>query len=403
VTTPNRVAITGLGVLAANGNGKNAFWQTLAAGKSGIGPITLFDASDLPCRIAGEVRNFDPDDYIDPKLKARKRMGRFTQLGLAATRMAIEDAGLTPAFLHGLQYLPIVLGVSTIAMEMRSQKASIYSAVAGIPHAATSAIGYMYNTNPRLLTLSDGCASSLDAVAMACRMIRYGETEVAITGGAEGSIDHYVVEIMLKCRRCSTRNDVPDKASRPFDKNRDYGVVAEGAAIVVLENMAHALGRGARIYAEVVGYGACADRADADEGGGLAQSMSLAMTNAGIRQEQVDYISAHGPSDIDMDRTETEAIKKAFGERAYKIPVSSVKGAVGCPMGAAGAIQLVAAAIAMEKQVLPPTANYEFPDPACDLDYVPKARPAVLENVLINTHGFGRGNGTMVIKGTGSA
>jgi 3-oxoacyl-[acyl-carrier-protein] synthase II len=349
------------------------------------------------------VRNFDPDDYIDPKLKARKRMGRFTQLGLAAARMAIEDAGLSADYLRQIPYLPIVLGVSTAAMDLRAQRASIFSAVAGVPHAAASAIGYMYNTNPRLLTLSDGCASSLDAVAMAARMVRYGETDVVLTGGAEGSVDHYIVEAMLKCRRCSTRNDVPEKASRPFDRNRDYGVLAEGAAIVVLENMAHATGRGAHVYAEIVGYGSCADGREAEDGGGLAQSMALAMTNAGVRKEQVDYISAHGPSDIDMDRTETDAIKQAFGDQAYRIPVSSVKGAIGCPMGAAGVIQLVAASLAMKHQVLPPTANYEFPDPTCDLDYIPKARPAVLEHILINTHGFGRGNGTMVIKGAGSA
>jgi len=309
---PNRVVITGVGILAANGIGKDAFWRTLAAGESGVGPITLFDASDLPCKIAGEVKGFVPTDFIDPTLKPHKRMGRFTQLGLAASRMALEDAGLTKDFLQELPCLPIVLGVSTIAMEMRSQKATLYSAVAGIPHAATSAIGYMYHAHPRLLTLSDGCASSLDAVAMAARMIRYGESDLIITGGAEGSIDHYVVEIMLKCRRCSTRNDFPQKASRPFDRDRDYGVVAEGAAIVVLENLKHALARGAHIYGEITGYGSRADPSDAEEGGGLAVSMELALNNAGVRKEQIDYLSAHGPSDIDMDRTETKVIKKVY-------------------------------------------------------------------------------------------
>jgi 3-oxoacyl-[acyl-carrier-protein] synthase II len=400
---PHRVAITGLGILAANGNGKDAFWRTLEAGESGIGPITLFDASDLPCRIAGEVKNFNSDDWIDPKLKSRRRMGRFTQLGLAAARMATEDAGLSIETLREVPYLPVVMGVSTAAMDLRSQRASVFSAVAGVPHAATSAIGYTYNATPRLLTLSDGCASSLDAVAMAARMIRYGESEVVITGGAEGSVDHYIVEAMLKCRRCSTQNDAPEKASRPFDRNRDYGVLAEGAAVVVLENMAHATSRGAHVYAEIVGYGSCADRVDSADGAGLAQSMMLAMTNAGIRGEQVDYIGAHGPSDIDMDRVETEAIKAAFGERAYLIPVSSVKGAVGCPMGAAGAIQLVASALAMKHQVLPPTANYEFPDPVCDLDYVPRARASALQHILVNTHGFGRGNGSMLIREAGAS
>lgn len=397
----NRVVVTGIGVLAANGIGKGAFWSSLAAGRSGVGPITLFDASDLPCRIAGEVRGFDPEEFIDPSLKPKRRMGRFTQLGLAAAAMAVEDAGLDRQTLQRLPDLPVVMGISTSAQDLRARKPGIFTAVAGVPVAAASAIGYMFSTNPRLMTVSDGCASSLNAVNAASNMILAGQTDLAIAGGAEGSVERYVVEIMLKCRRCSTRNDEPEKASCPFDRRRDYGVVAEGAGIVVLENLDHALARGARIYGEITGYGCCGDPADGEEGSGLAKAMSMALINAGLREEHVDYVSAHGPSDIDMDRTETDAIKSVLGERAYHVPVSSVKGAIGCPMGAAGIIQLVAACITMENQAVPPTANYECPDPRCDLDYVPgTARPADVRTILVNTHGFGRGNGCLVLQKT---
>lgn len=395
----NRAVVTGVGVLAANGIGKDAFWKSMLEGRSGIGPITLFDASDLPCRIAGEVRHFNPSDFIDPSRKPEKRMGRFTQLGLAAARLAIEDAGIQPEYLARMPNLSVVVGVSTSALDLRSRKPGLFTAVEGVPHAVTSAIGYTYHTDPRLLTISDGCASSLDSVAKAAEMIRLGKADLVIAGGAEGSIDHYVVEIMLKCRRCSTRNECPEKASRPFDRDRDYGVMAEGAGIVVLENLNHALGRGARIYGEITGYGTCADHITSEEGSGLAESMALAMANAGIREEQVDHISAHGPSDIDMDVTETNAIKQVFGNRAYRIPVVSIKGVVGCPMGSGGVMQLITAALTIHESRLPPTANYENPDPKCDLDYVPEgARRADVCTALINTHGFGRGNGTMVLR-----
>jgi 3-oxoacyl-[acyl-carrier-protein] synthase II len=299
----NRAVVTGVGVLAANGIGKDAFWRNTLAGKSGIGPITLFDASDLPCRIAGEVKGFDPEQFIDPSLKPAKRMARFTQLGLAAARMAIEDAGLDKKRLCSVPDLPVVLGVSTSALDLRARKPGIFTAVEGVPHACASAIGYMYNRSPRLLTVSDGCASSLDAVAKAVELIRTNQADLVIAGGAEGAIERYVVEIMLKCRRCSVQNDNPGKASRPFDKHRDYGVMAEGAGILVLENMQHAMARGVRMYGEVTGYGTCADHASAPEGSGLARSMVLAMDNAGLRRDEIDHVSAHGPSDIDMDRT----------------------------------------------------------------------------------------------------
>ena len=393
------MVVTGLGVLAANGSGKDEFWRTLVAGESGIAPITLFDASDLPCRIAGEVKDFDPADYIDASLKPGKRMGRFTQLGLAAARLAIEDAALEKAFLARVPDLPVILGVSTSAMDLIGRKPGLFTAVEGIPHAGASAIGYMYNPNPRLLTISDGCASSLDAVAAAANMIRTGVADIALTGGAEGGVERYILEVMLKCRRCSTRNDDPGAASRPFDRDRDYGVMAEGAGIVVLENLEHARARGATIYGEIAGYGACADPVKGQEGEGMADAMRFALANAGVHLDRVDYISAHGPSDIDMDRLETDVIKEVFGDRAYNIPVTSIKGATGCPMGAGGVFQLVATSLTMQHDLIPPTTNYEKPDPGCDLDYVPgQARHARIDNAIINTHGFGRGNGALLLR-----
>ncbi len=395
----NRVAITGLGVLADNGIGLETFWSTLVQGKSGIGPITLFDASDLPCRIAGEVTGFNPEEFIDPSKKPRRRMARFTQLGMAAAKMAIDDAGLDVDFLAGLTDLAVVMGVSTNAQDLREKKPGIFTAVAGIPSAAASAIGYSYNENPQLLTLSDGCASSLDAIGAAADLIRSGRAEVVIAGGAEGSINRYVVQILLKCRRCSTRNDEPEKASCPFDRHRDYGVIAEGSGVVVLESVAHARARGAQIYGEIAGYGCCSDPASGVEGSGLGQAMELALVKAEVSKDQVDHVNAHGPSDIDMDVVESEAIRRIFGGRADRIPVISIKGATGCAMGAGGVLQVVSACLSLKKGIIPPTTNYRTPDLKCDLDYVPEgARSANLSSVLVNTHGFGRSNGSMLLR-----
>lgn len=394
----NRAVITGMGVLAANGNSLEDFWTSLLENHSGIGPITLFDASDLACRIAGEVRGFNPGDHIDPALKP-KRMGRFTQLGVAAARMAIANAGLDRKALQHLPELPVVMGVSTSAMDLFADEPRIHTAVSSIPHAAGSAIAYGYDLTARLLTISNGCASSLDAVAAAAQFIRSGTADLAVAGGSDAAVTHYVFDGMLKCRKCSTRNDDPEHASRPFDKHRDYGVLAEGAGIVVVENLEHALARGANIYAEIGGYGSCADPPDAREGGGLGLSMNQAIANSGLRHQDIDMVSAHGPSDIHMDIVETDLIKEVFGDRAYAIPVTSIKGAIGCPMGAGGVHQIISSAMTLKQSVIPPTTNYEVPDPACDLDYVPHTpRYADVRAVVVNTHGFGRGNASLVLK-----
>jgi 3-oxoacyl-[acyl-carrier-protein] synthase II len=396
--TQHRAVISGIGILAANGVGVDEFWATLSAGKSGIGPITLFDSSDLKCQIAGEVSGFDPEKYIDPEQKP-KRLGRFAQFGVVASKLAVSDAKLTRDELNREEPLHIVLGVSTTDLDIVANTPRVHSAVSAVPHAATSAIGYMLSSRPSLVTLSDGCASSLDAVAYAAGLITSGRTHVALAGGSEAALTHWAIESMLKCKKCSTRNDTPEIASRPFDRDRDFGVLSEGAAILVVEDLNHAKARGATIYAEILGYGTCGDPAEGDEGSGMVNSMDLALRNSGSRTAEVDYISAHGPSDIDMDRTETRAIKQLFGDLAYQTPISSIKGATGCPMGAGGSMQVAATALALQKQEIPPTANHVKGDEDCDLDYVPgHSRLAELNTALVNTHGFGRGNSSMVLR-----
>ncbi|WP_372807323.1 beta-ketoacyl synthase, partial [Pontiella sp.] len=232
----NRVVITGLGVLAANGIGKEAFWNSLLAGESGIGPITLFDASGLSCRIGGEVPGFDPKDFFEPRQKA-KRMGRFSQLALVAAKEAVSDAGFSMEFLKTIPQLPIVLGVSTTAMDLRAEPATSYSAVTGIPNAASSTIAYTYGLNARIQTVSNGCASSLDAVTVAFDMVRNKKSDIAIVGGSDSTITEYVFQCMCKSRKVSTQNEDPKHACKPFDLRRDGGVAAEGAGLIIIESL----------------------------------------------------------------------------------------------------------------------------------------------------------------------
>jgi 3-oxoacyl-[acyl-carrier-protein] synthase II len=393
-----RAVITGLGVLAPNGNDKESFWSTLLEGKSGIGPVTLFDASDLRCRIAGEVKGFDPARYIDPEFKP-KRMARASQFAVAASSMALTDAGLSPADLLRFEEVPLVMGVSTTAMDLTQARPRPWTAVTSIPNAMGSAVVYTLGINARLLTLSTGCASGLDAVAAAAASIKNGKAEVAIAGAADAAVVRYVFECFSGARKLSRRNDEPEKANRPFDRDRDGGVISEGAAMMILESLEHAKARNAEPYCEVSGYGSCADPIDSAEGGGLEKAMHMALDNAPASENQVDCISAHGPGDQHMDRYETELIKKTFGKRAYRIPVSSIKGVTGNPMGVGCAHQLVAAALSIKNETVPPTTNLENADPDCDLDYVPAfPRQHKLKNVLVNTHGFGRGNSSMLLE-----
>ena len=367
----NRPVITGLGVLAANGIGTPSFWTALLAGRSGIGPVTLFDASDLPCQIAGEVKGFDPTIYLNGHLKAR-RMGRFAQFAVAATQMAIKDAGLDSKTLKKMVPLPVVMGVSTSAMDLFARPPSFFTGPSSIPNAAGSAIEIALELQTRLTTVSSACASSLDAIETAAAMVRSGQVDLVLSGGAESSITHYVFHGIGRSGMLGCRNDQPAKASRPFDRDRNGGIIAEGAGMIVIENREHALARGAVPYAEIVGYGNCSDAPDQPEATGMEGSMQLALANAACLPGEIDAINAHGPSDKHLDWIETLSIKNVFGKRAYRMPITSIKGATGNPFGAAGVMQVITSCMSLRNDILPPTTNYEFPDPECDLDYVPE-------------------------------
>ncbi|MGH8100769.1 MAG: beta-ketoacyl-[acyl-carrier-protein] synthase family protein [Chthoniobacterales bacterium] len=405
----NRVVITGMGIMAPNGIGIEPFWESLLAGRSGIGPITLFDATGFKTRIAGEVKNFDPLDYIEPELKP-KRMARHTQLAYAATMMALEDAGLNPNRLEVPSPTPVVIGISTSAIDviesvyfaMRDHgpnRAPASSSGASIPSAAASFIADRLGTAAHATTVSSACPSGLDAVADAVAMIRDGSAEFAIAGGADAPITPLTMASFIGSGLCSGTNGEPDKASRPFDVARDCGVLSEGACVFVLENSERAAARSARPYLEICGY---AKRRDIDVGkpaSGLIESMKLALANAQCRIEDIDYISAYGTSDRILDAAEANYVKEVFGLRAYAIPISSIKGVTGNPLAAGGPLQLAACALTIRDQILAPTTNFEQGDEICDLDFVPnRPRKKKVGWVLINVRGLGGSASSMVAK-----
>jgi len=401
--------VTGIGVVAPNGIGKDAFWASLLEGRSGVGPITLFDATDTPCKAAGEVRDFKPTDFIDPAMKPR-RMSRCTQLAVAAARLALEDSGLEAAQLARHFPMPLVMGVSTSAPDMWEQhhlqiekrgaaNGPPYIIGAFMPHAAVNAISACLGLQTQPLTMSSACAAGMDAVGAATEQIQSGRADVAMAGGADAPISYTAFTSFAACGLISADVTDPRTASRPFDRRRVCGVISEGAAVVVLENMNHARARGARPYLEIKGYAMNADPDPGLPGSGLAGTMKMALANAGRHAARVDYVNAHGPGHPVLDRVETNMIKAALGQRASRIPVSSIKGHIGNPLAAGGVLQLAACALIIRHRRIPPTANLEEPDPACDLDYVAgRPRAAVLDCVVINSHGLGGRNGSMVVE-----
>jgi 3-oxoacyl-[acyl-carrier-protein] synthase II len=405
----NRVVVTGLGVVAPNGIGKEAFWSTLLEGKSGIGPITLFDASQHPSRIAGEIKNFSPATHLGPNINPR-RLARQTQLALAATYLALKDASLTKEDLATEYAIPLVLGVSSSAIEMVSQgmerlltrgpgRVPTHTVTACQPHQAASVVSQHVPLLTQATTISSACAAGLDAIAAAASLIRQGKADVAICGGADAPINRLTYACMAAAGLVSLRNDTPEQACRPFDLDRDSGVISEGAGILILENREHARGRGVTAYLEITGFATRMDTDLAIPGSGLEHTMGLALANAGRGPAHVDYICAHAPGHPVLDRIETIMIKNAFGRDAYRIPISSIKAVTGSPLAAAGPFQVIACALAMRDGLIPPTANLEKPDPDCDLDYVPlKPRHARLNCMLINTHGLGGGNSTLIVE-----
>jgi len=404
----NRVVITGMGILAPNGIGIEPFWESILSGRSGIGPITLFDATNFKSRIAGEVKNFDPHDYIEPELKP-KRMARHTQLAYAATTMALQDAGLDRNNLELPSPTPVVIGISTSAIDviesvyfaMRDHgpnRAPAASSAASIPQAAANVIADRLGAAASAATVSSACPSGLDAVADAAAMIRAGEAEIAVAGGADAPITALTMASFIGSGLCSNTNGEPEKASRPFDSERECGVLSEGGCVFILENLERAEARGAKRYLEISGYAKRRDLDPEKPGSGLVDSMRLALANAQCTVKDVDYISAYGPSDRRLDAAEVTFIKEVFRKRAYEIPISSIKGVTGNPLAAGGPLQLATCALSIRDQTIPPTTNFENGDDICDLDFVPRhPRKAKVDCALINIRGLGGSACTMIV------
>ena len=403
-----RVVITGIGILAPNGIGLEEFWESILSGRSGIGPITFFDASELKSRIAGELKNFDPLNYIEPELKPR-RMARHTQLAYAASMMALKDAGFDSDKIDLPSPVPVIIGVSMNSMDVleraleavrdnHADRISPATCAASLPQGPANIIADRIGTFAHASTVSAACPSGLDAVADAVAMIRSGQAEVAIAGGSDAPITPIAMASFAAADLSSLRNAEPGKASRPFDLERDSGVISEGAGVFILENLDTALARGARPYLEITGYSKQRDRDPVNPGSGLEESMRMALANAGRAIADVDYVSAYGPGHPILDAVEVAVIKRVFGERAYSVPVSSIKAVTGNALAAGGPLQLAACALTIREGLIPPTANFETADPACDLDFVPnQARRSNVGCALINVRGLGGGASTMIV------
>jgi len=406
-----RVVITGLGLITPIGLGKQAFWEAIQRGEGGVGPVTRFDASRLATRIAAEVKNFEATDFIDRK--TARRMDRFTHFGVAAARMAIEDAQLRleeeDRHRIGVWVGSGIGGIETydqqhrILLEKGPARVNPFFIPMLISNMAGSQIAIEFGLRASNSCIVSACATATNAIGESLRILQRGEAEVMLAGGTEASITELAFAGFCAMRAMSTRNEEPQKASRPFDRDRDGFVMGEGAGVLVLETLEHAQKRNARIYAELVGYATNCDAFHVvqpdPKGLGAARAMREAIADSGCQLTEVDYINAHGTSTDLNDQIETEAIKQVFGEQARKLAVSSTKSMTGHLLGASGAVELIASTLAVVHQWLPPTINYENPDPACDLDYVPnQGRPSRIRYALSNSFGFGGHNATVVIR-----
>ncbi|MBI4870462.1 MAG: beta-ketoacyl-ACP synthase II [Candidatus Riflebacteria bacterium] len=411
---PRRVVVTGLGAVTPLGLTASETWQSLIAGRSGIGPITCFDTTDFPVRVAGEVKGFDPVARFGDK--EARHLDRSAQFGLVAAEQALNDAKLGPAWpgsfvpeRAGVMVGTGIGGIHALETNLRVMESRGYRRVS--PFTIPMLIGNMVSGHisirhgfkgPSICHIS-ACATGSHAIGEALRTLMWGYADVVLAGGVEGAITKLTVTGFANCKALSTANDRGPAASRPFDRERDGFVMAEGGAVLVLETLAHATGRGARILAELVGYGATSDAyhitAPPEDGNGIIRAMQLAMEEAGVTASDLAYINAHGTSTPYNDRTETAAYKRAFGEHAYRVPISSTKSATGHLMGGAGSLEAMFCVQAIGSSVIPPTLNYEFPDPECDLDYVPNvARPAEVPVALTNSMGFGGHNATLIFR-----
>ncbi len=403
--------MTGVGLVSPLGIGTQANWEALCAGRSGIGPITRFDASQFSARIAGEVKRFDPLQFIDKK--DVKKMDVFIQYALAASQFAVDDARLKVtaelADHVGVFIASGIGGFQTIEGEHKEllkggpRRISPFFIPASIINLAAGQVSIRFNARGPNLATCTACTASAHAIGEAFEIIRRDDADVMIAGGSEAAITPMGVGGFAAMRALSTRNDQPEKASRPFDKDRDGFVMGEGSGIVILEELETAKRRGASIYAEIVGYGLTCDAyhltSQPEEAHGAIRSMTMALKKAKIAPTDVDYINAHGTSTPINDPTETLGVKNLFGEHAYKLAMSSTKSMTGHLLGAAGGLEAGICALAVKHQVAPPTINLDCPDPACDLDYVAhKSRPMRIRYALSNSFGFGGTNGTLLLK-----
>lgn len=407
----SRVVITGMGVLSPIGSGKEKFWEGLSNGRSGIGRISYFDTTGYDSVIAGELKDFDPLNFVDKK-KIR-RTDRFVQYALAAAKYCIDDSKIDLEK-EDKKRIGVVIGsgiggLQSIETECRALFESGPSRISPflipkmIINMAAGEVAIAYGLKGPNFATCSACASSNHAIGEAMRTIRYGGADILLAGGVESPITPLGVASFCAARALSTRNGEPTRASRPFDSQRDGFVMGEGAGVLMLEALEHAKQRNARIYAEVCGYGATDDAyhitAPSPDADSASTAIIESIKDAGMDISQVDYINAHGTSTLLNDRCETLAIKKVFGERAYKIPVSSTKSMTGHLLGAAGAVELIATVLTIENSIIPPTINYENPDPECDLDYVPnKARQQEVNFAISNSLGFGGHNATIAVK-----
>jgi 3-oxoacyl-[acyl-carrier-protein] synthase II len=405
-----RVVITGLGAVTPIGNDVSTYWAALVAGRSGAGPITAYDASNQDVRIAAEVKGFDPVAALDAKLA--KRTDRFTQLALVAADQAIADARLSVGSNVRSEDVAVIIGTGIgglntvlenlqVMQERGPKRVSALLVPMMMPNAPAALVSMRYGFHGVGLAMASACATGNNVIGEGAEYIRRGAAEMMICGGGESTMHPLALAGLSNMGAISQRNDDPERASRPFDADRDGFVMAEGAGALVLESLEHAHKRGAHIYGEVIGYGAGSDAfhitAPDEDGVGAAAAMKMALRDANLQPEEIEYINAHGTSTPINDPIETKAIKAVFGEYAYHIPISSTKSMVGHLMGAAGAVEAIACIKTLETGIVHPTINYETPDPTCDLDYVPNAsRVTHPRTALSNSFGFGGHNATLI-------
>ncbi len=408
-----RVVITGIGCVSPLGNDLDSTWEAMKAGKSGIGRVTHIDPSPYPCQIAGEVKDFDSEPYFKNP-KDSRRADRYVQLGVAAGRMALGDSGIDPEavdkFRTGVMIGSGIGGLGTLENEHtkivngKPGRVSPFLIPMMIANISSGIFSMEYGFGGPNMAIVTACATSNHSIGEAWRIIKFGDADVMIAGGAEASILPCGLAGFSNMKALSTRNDEPERASRPFDVDRDGFVMGEGAGVVVIEELEHARRRGARIYAELVGYGISGDAhhmtSPHPEGEGASRCMDMALHHAGMNPEDVDYVNAHGTSTGLGDVCETKAIKRSFGAHAAKgLVVSSTKSMTGHLLGAAGGVELAACLMAIRDQVIPPTINLENPDPECDLDYTANtAREAKVDSALSNSFGFGGHNASLLVK-----